>query len=119
MIIKSTNPRFTKGMILNGNELSGDTYNARENIKKFWDGKWDSARKVWIVNPEKVMATLNSKWNWGLAIGDDEQPAAVTAQPVTTATTAKVTVKPAPAKKAYDGWCDKCHSYCWGDCSAH
>ncbi len=101
MIIKSTNPRFTKGMTLNGNVLSGDTYNARENIKKFWDGKWDAARKVWIVNPQKVMDTLNSKYNWGLAIGDDE-PAAHTT-----------------AKKSYDGWCDKCHSYCWGDCSAH
>ncbi len=70
--IKSHNPRFSTGMVLDGDKLSGDTYRARENIKKFWDGKWDAIQKVWIVNPQKVLETLNSKYNWGLEISEEE-----------------------------------------------
>lgn len=80
MIIKSTNPRFSAGMTLNGNVLSGDTYHARDNIKKFWDGKWDAARKAWIVNPEKVMATINSQHNWGLSIGTESDAVVTTSK---------------------------------------
>lgn len=101
MIIKSTNPRFCKGLELNGNILSGDTYGAREKIKTYWDGKWDANRKVWIVNPQKVMDTLNSKYNWGLEICD-----------------AITTVESKPAR-VNNGLCPHCHTYCYGDCQSH
>lgn len=101
--IKSTNPRFTKGMTLNGNLLSGDTYRAKDNIKKFWDGEWDAARKVWIVNPEKVMATLNSKYNWGLAIEAEDAPKTATTH----------------VRAQKSELCPRCGTYCYGDCSAH
>lgn len=80
MIIKSTNPRFTKGLKLEGNVLSGDTYRASHNIKKYWDGKWDATRKVWIVNPEKVMTTLNDQHNWGLSIGTESDAVITTSK---------------------------------------
>lgn len=102
MKIKSTNPRFTKGLELNENILSGDTYGAREKIKTYWDGKWDAERKVWIVNPAKVIATLNSKYNWGLEIGSDDTTTNET-------TTARVN----------NGLCPHCHTYCYGDCQSH
>lgn len=70
--IVSTNKHFSKGMTLDGNVLTGDTYNAKDNIKKYWDGKWDSNRKAWIVDPKKVMDVITSKWNWGLSIGSEQ-----------------------------------------------
>lgn len=102
--IKSTSPRTTKGMELNGNILSGDTFNVREHIKANWDGKWDANRKVWIVNPEKVVTTITAK-TWGMdriLSLSDEQPVQVD-----------------NPRSINTGWCNKCHSYCYGDCQAH
>ena len=50
----------SNGMQLNGNELSGDTFNARGYIKEYLDGKWNAEKKVWTVNVEKTMALLNT-----------------------------------------------------------
>jgi hypothetical protein len=80
MIINSSNPRTTKGMELNGNVLSGDTYGMRSYIKEHWDGKWDAANKAWIVNPEKVLSTIKEQ-AWGftriLSISNETLPANV------------------------------------------
>lgn len=100
--IGSYNPRFTKGFILDGNTLSGDTYRAREYIKKYWNGRWDNQRKVWIVDPDKVIATLNSKYNLGLFIdvsnkddGHDDFP---------------------HQNRKHTEICPRCGTYCYGDC---
>lgn len=50
----------TKGMQLTGNILSGDTFNFRDYIKTYCDGKWDKDNKVWIVNAEKIMTLLHT-----------------------------------------------------------
>ena len=42
-----------------------NTYNVRDHIKTNWDGKWDANRKVWIVNPAKVIDTISNK-TWGI-----------------------------------------------------
>ena len=54
----------TKGMQLNGNTLSGDTYGMREYIKTHWSGKWDGATKTWTVDGAKVVEMINEK-GWG------------------------------------------------------
>lgn len=80
MFIKSTSPRTTKGMELNGNVLSGDTFGMREYIKKHWDGKWDASTKTWIVNHELVLSTIKEQ-AWGftriLSITDETPAQAV------------------------------------------
>lgn len=80
MFIKSTSHRTTKGMELNGNVLSGDTFGMREYIKKHWDGKWDASTKTWIVNPELVKSTI-AEQAWGftriLSITDEAPAQAV------------------------------------------
>ena len=44
---------------INGNMLTGNTFPIKEFIKRKLDGKWDSERKVWIVNEEIVAKYLD------------------------------------------------------------
>lgn len=104
IIIKSNNRRFTSGMILNGNLLTGDTYPAKDNIKKYWNGKWNAQNKAWEVDPGLVMQTLQSKNNWGLSVAEDSEP---TAQP-----------KHNHSHKVYEV-CPICGTYCYGDCQTN
>jgi len=92
----------TTGLTLNGDKLSGNTYPVKEYIKAYLGGKWDGNNKCWIVDVEKVNGLLASG---GYLSVDDN---------------------PAPAKSSntngsarWNGWCNKCHSYCWGDCEAN
>jgi len=102
--IKCTS-RMSKGMELNGNVLSGDTFGAKEYIKAHWDGKWDASSKVWIVNPEKVFSTIKEQaWGFTKVLSISEAAPAL-------ATTTRT--------HGVNGWCNKCHSYCYGDCDAH
>jgi hypothetical protein len=39
---------------LTGDLLTGDTFKVKDFIKKYLDGKWDSDRRGWVVNLEKV-----------------------------------------------------------------
>ncbi len=54
-----TTPRGNK-MELNGNVLSGDTFEVRDYIKKYCGGKWDKDNKVWIVDVNLVNKLLNT-----------------------------------------------------------
>ncbi len=103
MYIKCTS-KMSKGMELNGNVLSGDTYGVREYIKTYWAGKWDAARKVWIVDSELVVKTIQEQ-GWGftkvLQIYDSAPESVVTTTP------------------SRNGWCNKCQSWCYGDCTAN
>ena len=83
---------------LNGNILSGNTYPVRDFIKSHLDGKWNSTGKTWTVNVDKVNAWIER----GL-IAVDNTPAVSTDK----------------VRNGWNGWCDKCHSYCYGDCTAH
>jgi hypothetical protein len=81
---------------LNGNKLSGNTYPAKDYIKSYLGGKWDGATKTWIVDVEKVNNLIARQ---AIRV-DDSAPAAV-------------------APKAFaSGWCNKCKSYCYGDCES-
>jgi hypothetical protein len=95
-----------RGMELNGDKLSGDTYPAREVIKNHWDGEWDGATKTWAVDPEKVTATISDpKWTYSRYFEISEQ------QPVNRPASR------ADGRTSADGWCDKCQSWCFGECS--
>ena len=88
----------TTGLTLSGDKLSGNTYPVKEYIKAYLGGKWDGNSKCWIVDIEKVNKLLAS----GGYLSVDDSPA------------------PAPKKPTYvSGWCNKCHSYCYGDCEAN
>ena len=41
---------------LNGNLVTGDTYNASNFLKRFCGGKWDKAARGWRVDVTKMMA---------------------------------------------------------------
>ena len=43
---------------LNGSEISGDTYSARLAIKNYFDAKWDSIKKCWIIVKDQEFAKL-------------------------------------------------------------
>ena len=89
----------TTGLALNGNMISGNTYPVKDYIKAYLGGKWDSNAKAWIVNVEKV----NDLIERGGYISIDDSPAPVKVQ------TARID----------NGWCNKCHSWCYGDCTAN
>jgi len=89
------------GLQIEGNEISGNTYPVRSYIADCLGGKWDSNRKVWIVNPVKVENALD---RIGSSLRTDDTPAAPKSQ--------------ATSVKDF-GWCHKCHSYCYGDCQAN
>jgi hypothetical protein len=44
---------------IEGNVLTGNTFPIKEFIKRKLDGKWDTERKVWIVNEETVQKYLD------------------------------------------------------------
>lgn len=95
----------TTGLVLEGNTISGNTYPVKDFIKSYLNGKWDSNRKGWIVDVEKVndMLSKGGSAYTGFWV-DDGVP---TAKP-----------RKATGTAATNGWCDLCHSYCWGDCTA-
>jgi hypothetical protein len=87
---------------LTGDLLTGDTYRIKEFIKRELDGRWNADRKGWNVNPEKMAHALTYCYIYPEA--ETTTPAKITRRAVGDAST--------------NGWCDKCHSYCWGDCTA-
>ena len=95
--------KSTTGLTLNSNELSGNTYPVKDWIKAYLGGKWNGERKVWIVDTDKV----NSLLERGANIYVDDTPAS-SAKPEKANGTAR-----------WNGWCSKCQSYCWGDCTAN
>lgn len=82
---------------LNGNKMTGNTYPVKDYIKAYLGGKWDSNSKAWIVDVEKVNDLITKQ-----AIRVDDSAPVV-----------KIT------KATNDGWCNKCHSWCYGDCEAN
>jgi len=79
---------------LTDNRLSGQTYQIKEYIKAYLAGTWDKNISSWIVDTEKVTALINAQ-----AIQIDNSP---------------VIVKVHSA----NGLCPRCHTYCYGDCTA-
>ena len=43
---------------LNGDEISGDTYRAKEAIKQYFGARWNSAKKCWTITKEQDFAKL-------------------------------------------------------------
>ena len=83
---------------LDGNKMSGDTYPVKSFIKSYLRGTWDANSKSWMVDLGQV-----SMWT-GTCIQ------------TVTATQAVVAQK---TNNKGDGWCDKCQSWCYGDCTAN
>lgn len=99
---------------INNNVVTGETYKAKDYIKAGLGGRWDADRKVWIVNPVKLAAAIKS--TTGLYDASAEQIASLNA-----------TVAPRQSNYksgtyvAADGLtvCSKCHTVCYGDCTAN
>ena len=83
---------------LNGDLLTGDTYPIKDYIKTTLGGKWIADRKAW-----KVDVVLVEKWLDKGTIYTDKNPE---------------TRKDTNGSAASNGWCNHCHSYCWGDCQS-
>lgn len=45
-------------IVLNGNEISGKTYGAKEAIKYYFGAKWNAAKKCWVIQKEQHFAEL-------------------------------------------------------------
>jgi hypothetical protein len=80
---------------LNGDALTGDTFADRGWIKAYVGGKWDANFKCWRVD----VARFDSMVARHVIAVSAPAPAAVSGT-------------------STDGICPKCHSYCFGDCSA-
>ena len=83
---------------LNNNVLTGDTYPIKLFVKEYLNGKWDAANKAWIVDLGQVEKFM------GVQINADAAPAAQATSKRTTSN---------------NGWCNKCQSWCYGDCDAN
>lgn len=59
---------------LNGNLLTGDTYDARNFIKQYCGGKWDKTANGWRVDVNKMIALTEIRNQIGLDI-DNSAPA--------------------------------------------
>lgn len=108
-----TDRRDSWVIALDGNVVTGETYKAKEVIKGALGGRWEAERKVWIVDLAKVEKATKS--STGLYDASEEQIAIFTA-----------TVKPQRSFTsgtyiAADGVrvCSKCHTVCYGDCTAN
>lgn len=45
-------------IILNGDEISGKTYDAKTAIKSYFAATWDGANKSWKINKDLAFAEL-------------------------------------------------------------
>ena len=91
--------RKNNQMTINGNVITGDTYPVKDYIKAYLGGKWNAELKGWAVDLTKLTAALSKGNSIGLSI-DTTAPAA------------------SEEPTGVSGWCNKCHSYCYGDCKA-
>ena len=87
---------------LTDNLVTGDTYPVKDFLKTYCAGKWDKERKGWIVDTDKLSATISRSNHIGLRVDDNPTPSR------------KMT-----GSTSSNGWCNLCHSYCWGDCEAN
>lgn len=88
----------TTGLVLEGNKISGNTYPVKDYIKSYLGGKWNGDMKAWTVDVEKVNSMIAAA---GSYISVDKNEVA------------------APKVNRVDnGWCNKCQSWCYGDCQA-
>lgn len=81
---------------LDENLMTGDTYPVKQWIKTYLNGKWDAERKGWIVDLGQVKT-----WT-GTCIQIDNTPATETIK----------------ISRNINGICPRCHTYCYGDCTA-
>jgi hypothetical protein len=93
---------------LDGNLITGDTYPVKDWLKTYCAGKWDKDRKGWIVDTEKLNMHIERGNSIALRIDDSPE-----------ANDTPSRQRKATGTAASSGWCDLCHSYCWGDCQAH
>lgn len=84
---------------LNGNLLSGDTYAIKDFIKTYLGGKWNGNEKAWEVDTDKLNAVATRGNHIGLRIDNTPQQQTKSSD--------------------NNGYCRKCQSYCYGDCSAN
>jgi len=99
---------------LDGSVVTGETFEAKTYIKSGLGGRWDANRKVWHVDLAKVESATKS--TTGLYDASEEQIAKLTVATVLTQPTAK-----SGTYIAADGLqvCSKCHTVCYGDCTAN
>ena len=43
---------------LDGNEISGNTYNARLAIKAYFNARWNGQKKCWVITKDQEYADL-------------------------------------------------------------
>lgn len=84
---------------INNNLMTGDTYAIKDWIKSYLCGKWDGEHKGWIVDLGQVNVWMTGKYP---IIKIDETVSEVHNE-----------------TKINNGLCPHCHTYCYGDCTAH
>ena len=89
--------KSTTGITLNGNLMSGNTFPVKEWIKAYCGGKWNADQKSWTVDVNKVNNLLEKQANIYI---DDSQPTP-------------------RSNQSSNGYCRKCHTWCYGDCEAN
>lgn len=106
-----TNRTDSWTIAITGNIVSGDTFAAKETIKKLLNGRWDGDRKLWIIDTNKIEAATKSIT--GLYDASEAQIAALTGK--------NIAPRRAGTYVAADGVrvCSKCHTVCYGDCEAN
>lgn len=85
--------------------ISGDTYKSREWIKENFGARWDRDAKVWRADVEKLNSELERPYYEKYIIRREES-------------TSQTSNKTNKTNKS-EGLCPKCHTYCYGDCTAH
>ena len=55
---------------LDGNIISGDTFEIKGYIKQYMEGKWLPESKAWQVNLEKAMKLIEGSNSIGLRVDD-------------------------------------------------
>lgn len=90
--------RKYSGLQINGNQITGNTFVAKDWIKAYLSGKWNKETGSWIIDTEKFDKFVIS----GVIYIDSN-----TAQETTA------------SKHNHNGICPRCHTYCDGDCAAN
>jgi hypothetical protein len=69
-----------KNLQLDGNLLTGDTYDVKNFIRQHCGGTWDKAAQGWRINVDKLMALTEIRNQIGLDIDNSPRPQAAQQQ---------------------------------------
>ena len=100
--------------------IKGQTYHVKDDIKMIFTGiRWDGASKAWKMDTAAMLEVIEKQYDYLYKIWELRGVEETKIEAATTSAKPSPTAPSKPRTTNRNGLCPKCHTYCYGDCSAH